>query len=246
MRTRKPVQDARDAVTSAREVLARWEAERAAATAELASLQSRAGSEVLDDPNAASTLPRLMTQLRDRSDIARRAIEAQQPRVVEAERAYLLAEADQLEQIAATARATLEKHEARTAELLRALEKHEGPFVPKALLDDTVAIAGQERSWEHTPGETLRKAVESAERPVLALREMAAGRNPMAHPDLRDHPASAVLPDCVTGPDALVRAQRGRPLMTAAGTGPDEQSATPPLTPPFAPGPPKQPHPEET
>lgn len=58
------------AVEEAREVLARWEAEKAAAEVELESLMARAGGEVLDDPKAAERLPRVLAELRDRVDLA--------------------------------------------------------------------------------------------------------------------------------------------------------------------------------
>lgn len=201
---------AADGVEAARELLARWEAEQSAAQAELESLQSRAGSEVLDDPDAAAGLARGMTELRDRIEIATKAVAAQRPRVVEAEAAWLLAEAELLEKPVAQARTALERHEARTAELLKVLAEHEGPFVPEHLLIVEQARnfgpASGSFSYEVPKSEILRDAVFAAERPVIVLREMAAGRDPAKLPQVQDQNPTDVYPACVWGPDALVKA----------------------------------------
>lgn len=198
--------DAAKSVEDARAVLARWEAEQAALEAELESLQSRAGGEVLDDPKAAERLPRVLADLRDRLDLAGRAIEAQRPRVAAAESAYLLAEAEKLRGPVKRAENALARHEEKTAELLRLLEEHEGPFVPKALLDF-------EQQQQHTAGprevvltrsEVMENDLAALRRPALVLEELAAGRDPMQHPDLRDCVPAETFPACVWGPEALV------------------------------------------
>lgn len=197
--------DVAKSVEDARAVLARWEAEQAALEAELESLQSRAGGEVLDDPKAAERLPRVLADLRDRLDLAGRAIEAQRPRVAAAESAYLLAEADRLRAPVKRAENALARHHERTAELLRLLEEHEGVFVPKALLDfeqqrNTAGV----KELVLTRSEVLENDLTALRRPVLVLEELAAGRDPMQHPDLRDCVPHQVFPSCVWGADALV------------------------------------------
>lgn len=199
------------AVEQAREVLARWEAELAAATAELESVRDRAGGEVLDDPKAAERLPRVIGDLTARVDIAERAIRAQRPRVGAAERAYLLSEADKLRPAVKRAEGALVRHHEKTAELLRELEEHEGPFVPKALLDFEQDLHRPgPKVYDRTRSELLEDELAAARRPVLVLEELAAGRDPMLHPDLRDCVPDQVHPGCVWGPDALVPCERYR------------------------------------
>lgn len=199
------------AVHQAREVLARWEAELAAVTAELQSVRDRAGGEVLDDPDAAERLPRVIGDLTARVDIAERAIRAQRPRVVDAERAYLLSEADKLRPAVKRAEGALQRHHERTTELLRQLEEHEGRFVPEsALIEErwshrsTGRYVGGDDSYDLPKSAALEDVLASARRPVLLLEELAAGRDPMLHPDLRDCVPHQVFPACVWGPDALV------------------------------------------
>lgn len=196
----EPVAQARQDLEAAQGLLARWEAEHAAAEAELASLQERAGVEVLDDPEAASTLPRDMSQLRDRIDIAERAVAAQGPRVKTAESAYLHAEADVLEQTVAVARGRLGEHQARTNELLALLREHEGAFEP---------AKGGRRS------QRLQAELAQAEIRVEILRRMAAGEDPEAWLQGQVHPSIGTVaglqphdlyPSCVWGPEAVVRA----------------------------------------
>ncbi|MEE3128458.1 MAG: hypothetical protein VX494_14720 [Actinomycetota bacterium] len=196
-----------------RSVLAQWEAEAATARAELESLQSRAGEEVLDDAAAASRLPALMGQLSARMDIAQRAIEAQRPRVAAAESAYLLAEAEKLRGPVKRAENALARHRERTAELLRLLEEHEGPFVPKALLDfeENKSSAGP-HEYVLARSEVMENDLAALRRPVLVLEELAAGRDPMLNPELsgglwlgQPDPAE-VFPPAVWGPDAVVPA----------------------------------------
>ena len=192
------------AVEQAREVLARWEAELAAATAELESVRDRAGGEVLDDPKAAERLPRVIGDLTAQVDIAERAIRAQGPRVVAAERAYLLSEAEKLRPTVKRAENALQRHREKTAELLRLLEEHEGPFVPKPLLD----FERGAKVYERPRSELLEDEVTAARLPVLVLEELAAGRDPMQHPDLRDCVPAETFPACVWGPEALVPCSR--------------------------------------
>lgn len=201
----KPVLTPAQQVEAARAVLARWDAEAAAARAELESLQERAGQEVLDDAKAAERLPVVLSQLSSRVDIAERAIEAQRPRVVAAERAFMAAEADALRPRLKRAEGALARHREKTAELLRLLEEHEGPYVPKGLLDfEEDRNRGGIKVYELTRSELLAEEVVAARRPVLVLEELAAGRDPMDHPDLRDCAPAEVFPACVWGPEALV------------------------------------------
>lgn len=215
---RDPVAVARAGLEKQRSVLAKWEAQQVATEAELDSLQQRAGDEILDDPAAAGDLARSMQALRDRLDIARRAVAAQGPRVTKAEADYLNAEADVLERDAETARATLAAHQARTAELLAELEKHEGRFVPHVMLIEEQrlgGVVGAPTSWEIPKSAALVDAVMLAELRVTVLRDLAAGQDPAprlrALQSIRDGRIQGVrideiYPSCVRGPDAVVPA----------------------------------------
>lgn len=202
---------ARAVVEQTRSALAHWEAEEATATAELASLEERAGEELLDNPETSKTLAVSMQELRDRADIASRAIEAARPRVAEAESAYLNAEADRLQPIVDEARAALAKHEKRTAELVAALTEHDGPYVPEQDLimerRNNPGVMDPPTSWRAPKSEAMARRVREAEQPVRILRDMAAGEL-RATSDYLGHgqkPADA-FPSCVWGPEALVPA----------------------------------------
>jgi hypothetical protein len=205
------VAKAHQLVEEERATLARWEADQAAAAAELESLQDRAGAEVLDNPDAARQLPKVLAELRDRIEIAGKAIAAQGPRVTAAESAYLMAEADVLDRVADAARRERDQHEARTAELLALLAEHEGPFVPERELVTQQHVAGTPLSRQLDKSELLQLEVVNAERPVEILRAMAEGRDPQplvtewAGKQGGIDPAT-VYPACVWGPDAIVPA----------------------------------------
>jgi hypothetical protein len=202
-----PVTSARRAVETQRATLARWEADQAAAEAELASLQQRAGDEILDAPDEARSLARSMQELRDQIDIAQRAVVAQRDRVAAAESAYLSSEADVLEQWVEKARGRLAAHQARTGELLAQLEQHEGRFVPEhQLIQERSQYLGGPRSWSLPKSYVFEQEVTVAERPVLILREMAAGRDPQVLVSKWAVPAAEVYPPCVWGSSAVVHA----------------------------------------
>lgn len=211
------VGQARRDVVEQRATLARLEADTAAAQSALAALQEGAGAAVLDDPEAAGRLAREMQELRDRIDMTGRAVEAQRPRVSAAEAAYLLAEADTLDKAAERPHQALQRHQDRTAELLRQLEEHEGRYVPEHLLIEEQLRHSADRfnqSWELPKSDTLETAVLEAELPGMLLREMAAGNDPQALLDRRVGADGRIAgrlpreyyPDCVWGPDAVVPA----------------------------------------
>lgn len=207
-RTNKAVAQAADLVIQARERLVEWENAKTTAEAELARLGAVGGDEVLDDPEASSRLPRLMQEQRDRIDVAGRAIVAQRGRITAAERAYLSAEADSLEPMAAAKRTALEGHNKKTADLLDELAKHEGVFVPERdLLEERAewqrAAGGSALGWtrDMAKSEILSAEVAETELPVRVLRAMASGEDPAGL-----LAGSNAYPACVWGPDALVPA----------------------------------------
>lgn len=194
-----------DRVEQEQERLGRWQAEQAAAEAELTDLQGRAGDEVLADPDAAAALTEAMTGLRSRIDIAARAVTAAEPRVDEARRAVLLVDAGEWDEAAAGLRAQLDEREQRTAELLAALEEYTGAKWQLApLLNATTGMPSLITSRDVT-AERLRVEVASAERTGAVLRALAAGEDPektVPGVTAKDYPAS------VWGPAAVLPAPR--------------------------------------
>lgn len=219
--------EARHAVLAAREKLAQLEAEHAATSAELDSLQARAGEEVLDDPTAAPRLTRALGELRDRLEITSRAIEAQRPRVLTAERAYLATEAQRLREPVREIEERLAKHQRRTDELLALLADHEGQFVPKAELvrarpmSSATTLVIRDDGTEDDDGpiglvsEEIKYELAIAGKRVWIVETLAAGQDPQpalqAEASIIDGyvlglPIRELYPACVSGPDALVPA----------------------------------------
>jgi hypothetical protein len=211
------VELARLSVEEQRGILAQWEAELASAISELNAYRDQSGTAVLDDPASASRVAKQMQELRDRQEIAQRAVEAQRPRVVVAEAAYVAAEADVLEVALGKAREALTQHEAKTAELLKALEDHEGPFVPEIELihakrsGTTIMYTDAPTSWTLPKSAALHDQVRRLERQVAVLRELAGGRSPelllqrwQSENVMVNLDRAEVCPPCVFGADALV------------------------------------------
>jgi hypothetical protein len=184
-----------------REVRAGWEEQLTQARREFDALEAKAGEAVLDDPKAATEVLRNLDRLRDWVSVAQRAVEASGPRVADAERAYLLAEAAVLDEAADELRLVLAAHEQRTRELLEQLREHEGPFV------------AQPQAFLRSAG--LRARITHAEFAAEILRTMARGEDPepalQARASVIDGTVAGVAieklyPDCVRGPDAVVPA----------------------------------------
>lgn len=185
--------------------LQRLETEKARAETELAALEQRSGLEVLDDETAGPRIIREMRELRDRIELASRAIVAQRPRVKAAESAYLSAEADALERPVVAAKAALQRHEERTAALLRQLEEHECPYVSEFDYVMDGRGTGGPRTFTTPKSWKLRDAVTRAEQPVKILRAMAAGEEPVVEL-LKGQTPADVYPPAVWGPSAVVPA----------------------------------------
>lgn len=191
-------------VEKQRTVVARWAAEQAAATAELDSLQERAGEEVLADESAAGRLSRSMQELRDRIDIANRAVDAAAPKLEAAARAVVLAEADEVDAELARHQAALDKFDARQKELLAALEEFTGLPWQVERRDVSsggvlVSDEGGPRVVATSPRDALWRAVEFAKRKARCLREVAAGRDP--HTELGIPFEGKSFEGIINGPD---------------------------------------------
>lgn len=226
-------------VEAHRAVVARWEAEKAASTAELESLQERAGEEVLANESAAISLPRSMQELRDRIDIASRAAAAASPKLEAAARVAVLAEADEWGAEQARRQVLLDAHEAKEQKLLGALQEFTGVDWEVKREDRNLAETGP-RVIKRSTSEPLLADVRRAERTAWCLREIADGRDPhaelgvpfegrwfqgvIAGPDARDFYTDSVWgPQAILPAPAYVRAQ-------AAGTAdhtPSEQASVP-------------------
>lgn len=182
--TKTPISQARrealEQVTEHEATVARWEAEKLAAEQELASLQDRAGEEALADPSAAGRLPKMMQELRDRVDIAERALAVAGPRLGEARRAVLLAEAEEWDAEVAKRRKALERHVAKIDELLAALLEHDEVEYGRVVEDATPIAPGETRIVRAPVQQQLNWKVLQAELTVHVLRELAAGRDPSA------------------------------------------------------------------
>lgn len=229
-----------------RGVVARWEAEVAAATAELESLQTRVGEEVLADESAAGRLTRSMQELRDRIDIASRAVAAAAPKLQAASSSALLAEADEWDAEQARRQLLVDEHDAREQELRGALEAFTG--LEWQVKQHEVEASGSVRYGdsaervviEVSPRSRLMNAVRVAERTAWCLREIAAGRDP--HTALSkpfEGPAwlEALLPSLnrrdfytpsVWGPDAVMPAPA---YLRAMASGAEGQAVNPPASP---------------
>lgn len=173
-----PLQQALTVVEEHQATVAGWEAEKAVAKAELTSLQRRAGEEVLADPAAGERLTREMQGLRDRVDIAARAVVAAEPRLRAAKVAAVEAEAAEWDVEAGKRRRALERHEARTAQLVAELEKHEGRYAPWEPDRDTVMGQHGPYTIQLPKSYTLHQSLQRAELRAAVLRDVAAGRDP--------------------------------------------------------------------
>lgn len=196
------------------ETVARWSAEKAAREQELESLQGRAGEEVLANPESAGDLTRSMQELRDRIDIAGRALGAAQPKLEAARRAAVLAEADEWDVEAGTRRKVLETHVARTRELLNQLREHDGVEYAEAAESRPVGEAGP-RTILRSVRAKLHDEVKRAELTAHVLREVAAGRDPrqeltargsITNSHVLGKPARDYYPPSIWGPDAVLPA----------------------------------------
>lgn len=205
------VQAARDEVLAQREVLAQWQGRKAEAAVELGRLEDRAGVAILDNPDAEDEVDETISRLRRRIRNADKAIEAQRPRIMIAESAYLAAEADVIEPRLQEINERLAKHEAVTVRLLKELEEHEGVFVPERRLINAMISPGVVWVGDRPTVTKLEKSnqIRREQRTVLFqveyLRKMAAGEDP--RPLVYQWPDShgpAPVPECVQGPDALV------------------------------------------
>lgn len=205
-----PVQSAKDALVAAREVVEGWRAKAAEAQADLDQLEATAGDRILADPDAAEEIESALTTHRLTVRAAKRAEESAMPAVVEAEAAYLNAEAGTAAAAAEVARGELVEHQAKTDRLLAQLERHEGEFVSRGDMVNAVmrvtpatTYAGAAASYKTPKSAALRRRVAAAEVEVRILRDLAQGLDPRGW--MRSTREQVSYPACLTSVDALVR-----------------------------------------
>ncbi|UAL31546.1 hypothetical protein K8W59_08980 [Nocardioides rotundus] len=183
MTNRKTLQAAVAAAESqlveARGVLGQWRDRTADAVADLARVEALSGDELLDDAEAAAAWPVRVREARDAVTVAERATEAQERRVLVAERVWLGAQAALLQAVEVEpAAAALKGHTDRTAELLAALEEHDGPYVHRSRVAALERTPGQPTVIDVPKSRPLAQAARLAELRHQVLVAMAAGEDP--------------------------------------------------------------------
>ncbi|MDX6307190.1 MAG: hypothetical protein QOI06_236 [Nocardioidaceae bacterium] len=179
-----PRETALAAYHEAQNTVATWSGRAASHRQELLALESTAGTIALDNMSAAAAIPKKLQTLRDHAEMAAKASMAAEPRVAAARRAVLLAEADEWGVELVKRQTTLDKHRARTGELLGALLEHEGRFISLQEADllvssvppDMVVGPSLLNGAPVLKSQALRAAVAEAKLKVAILRAYADGR----------------------------------------------------------------------
>lgn len=195
-------------VIDARGVLAGWLQRKIDALREINRVQSLSGEKYLDDPDAVMKVPALLRELRDQVAVAHSAVGAQEPRVRSAEAAWLQAYADALSVDVRAAEARLEAHNAKTADLLAALEAHNGTYVTRAELERHLQPefmrVGAEPEWERPKSEAIERELGDAQALVWTLGKTIEGVDLRRPENLPSMDYSVAYPPLVQGADALV------------------------------------------
>lgn len=190
------------ALQAAQTQLSTWEQELLGAETELETLREQAGAAVLAEPAAASRVATEMGTLRDRVEIAGRAVDAARPLVEKARRAVLLAEADEQDPIIGGLRGELAQHDAKAGELLEALQTFTGAmYVPEA--DSGSFLVDLPRTVRWSVRDQLVQRLDAAVRTQNVLRAVAEGQN--VH-QVAGPVSAADLPASVFGPGAVIPA----------------------------------------
>lgn len=207
--------EAAAAVLEARQMLEQWRTRLTHVEAELAQAEAVSGDELLDDPARAVGWPAHLRELRDQVGVVGRSVVAQQNRVRGAELHWLAAQAVVVEvDEVVPARKALAAHQARTGELLAALEEHDGPYVPQINLARAMRTTGGIVEGTSLVGQLpkvhlLQVTLARAELRHSVLVAMAKGEDPTMLVVGRRYPADITERDCypdVVGPSGLVPA----------------------------------------
>lgn len=207
--------EAAAAVLEARQVLEQWRTRLTHVEAELAQAEAVSGDELLDDPARAASWPAHLRELRDQVDVVGRSVVAQQKRVRGAELHWLGAQTVVVEvEEVVPARKALAAHQARTGELLAALEEHDGPYVPqielvRARRSAAMVVEGSGVAARLPKSQLLVVALARAEVRHGVLVAMAKGEDPTMLVVGRRYPVDIAERDCypdAVGPSGLVPA----------------------------------------
>lgn len=167
-------------------------ADLAAVETESAEAEARSGEEVFADPAAASRVAALLTGLRDKAAMGRRVIGVAETRLVGARRAVLSAQAAEVRDRLTAKRRELAGVQARTAELLEALEAHEGVRFEVPYLRNSVTGAPSSLLRAGTRSERLEGEAGHLDYVVKQLEAAAAGGPLQVRPDAGPMPATLV------------------------------------------------------
>lgn len=176
------VNQAQKVVLEARDLLGQWRARLADAQGAVVRVESESGEALLNDPEKAAAWPAELREARDAVTVSERAVAAQEPCVGAAERAWCRAQADLFEvDVLVPARKRLDEHQARTAELLAALEAHDGPYVPRhelAMARRDLGFLTEGTQVQVPKSRVLQMDVTRAEAQHQVLVAMAEGDDP--------------------------------------------------------------------
>ncbi len=213
---------AQETLDQAEAALAGWQAEHAAKAAELERVASMADLDLDADPAEASVATaeqvlRLSTEV----EVAANAVTEAENRVDEARRGVLRQRAADLAARAARLREIAASRQARTDELLDALEEHEGArFLAPDTAGRALALAGAGASTWKVPWTTLiRQSADGLDGRAGELTQQAdeGTREQLVHYLTRPVPEPLPVEERFAKPPAsAVRAARRRPQVAAA------------------------------
>lgn len=199
-----PMKKARAAVAKAADIVAEWEGEQSAKRSELVELERRAGAEALDGgPSAGAQITRQVGELRAAVETATQTVSAARARHEQARHDLLRVAADELARQASQRRQESDRHDARTAELLEELERHDGasyvPWRPEARTSERI-------TYTAPTGPRLRAQARQLDERAAAVRALAEAPT-VSDADL-DEALAQADPD---GPEAArIAEQRAR------------------------------------
>ena len=157
---------------------AKWTTERDSARSELAALELTIGEDALAGDVSAGQLAARLTALRDRADIAQRAVQAATGKALEARRDATRSEGAELSPGIELARSALAAHDVRVAGLLKALTDFSGEdYTPESALPyDAYDVSVQGPRTVGTPARwALADTLAGLERAQAVLFALADG-----------------------------------------------------------------------
>ena len=156
---------------------AKWTTERDSARSELAALELTIGEDALAGDVSAGQLAARLTVLRDRADIAQRAVQAATGKALEARRDATRSEGAEMSPGIELARSALAAHDVRVAGLLKALTDFSGEdYTPESALPYDPSLSLQGPRTMGTPARwALADTLAGLERAQAVLFALADG-----------------------------------------------------------------------